>query len=143
MRNLPSMLLTVGCVLTSTIMAPAVGAQTAAAPAQAAQGRGGGAPAVVSPDVSADRRITFRINAPQAQAVRVSGGDIPGLGQNGVMTKGENGVWTFTSAPVPPGAYRYNINVGRRGRDRSAQSDDERVEQQRLEPCAGARIGHL
>ena len=111
MRNLPSMLLTVGCVLTSTIMAPAVGAQTAAAPAQAAQGRGGGAPAVVSPDVSADRRITFRINAPQAQAVRVSGGDIPGLGQNGVMTKGENGVWTFTSAPVPPGAYRYNINV--------------------------------
>jgi enterochelin esterase family protein len=66
---------------------------------------------VVSPEVSADGRITFRINAPQAQAVRVSGGDIPGLGQNGVMTKGENGVWTFTSAAVPPGAYRYNINV--------------------------------
>jgi enterochelin esterase family protein len=66
---------------------------------------------VVSPEVSADRQITFRIAAPQAQAVRVSGGDIPGLGQNGVMTKGENGVWTFTSAPVPPGAYRYNINV--------------------------------
>ena len=43
--------------------------------------------------------------------MRVSGSDIPGLGQNGVMTKGENGVWTFTSAPVPPGAYRYNINV--------------------------------
>ena len=75
------------------------------------KGRGGAAPAVVSPEVSADRRITFRINAPQAQAVRVSGGDIPGLGQTGVMTKGENGVWTFTSAPVPPGAYRYNFNV--------------------------------
>ena len=28
------------------------------------------------------------------------------------MTKAENGVWSFTSAPVPPGAYRYNINVG-------------------------------
>jgi enterochelin esterase family protein len=27
------------------------------------------------------------------------------------MTKGENGVWTFTSAPLPPGAYRYNFNV--------------------------------
>src|SRR5688572_25398753 len=27
------------------------------------------------------------------------------------MTRGENGVWTFTSQPVPPGAYRYNINV--------------------------------
>jgi enterochelin esterase family protein len=66
---------------------------------------------VVSPEVSTDRRITFRISAPQAQAVRVSAGDIPGLGQNGVMTKGENGVWTFTSEAVPAGAYRYNINV--------------------------------
>ena len=65
----------------------------------------------MSPEVSADRRITFRINAPQARTVRVSGSDIPGLGQNGVMTKAENGIWTFTSAPVPPGAYRYNINV--------------------------------
>ena len=68
-------------------------------------------PAIVSPEVSADRRITFRINAPQAQQVRVSAGDIPGLGQNGGMTRGENGVWTFTSAAVPPGAYRYNMNV--------------------------------
>lgn len=66
---------------------------------------------MVSPEVSADRRITFRITAPQAKAVRVSGSDIPGLGQNGVMTKAESGVWTFTSAQVPPGAYRYNINV--------------------------------
>ena len=70
-------------------------------------------PAIVSPEVSADRRITFRINAPQAKAVRISGGDIPGLGQNGALTRGENGVSTFTSAAVPPGAYRYNINVDR------------------------------
>ena len=92
---------------------PNPAAPSATAPPQPAQGRGrgGGGPVVVSPEVSADGRITFRINAPQAQAVRVSGGDIPGLGQNGVMTKGENGVWTFTSAAVPPGAYRYNINV--------------------------------
>ena len=27
------------------------------------------------------------------------------------MTKGENGVWTFTTAALPPGAYRYNFNV--------------------------------
>jgi enterochelin esterase-like enzyme len=99
-------------LLVSTFTAPAVAGQTAPAPTQGqGRGRGGAAPAVVSPEVSADRRITFRINAPQAQAVRVSGSDIPGLGQNGVMTKGESGVWTFTSAPVPPGAYRYNINV--------------------------------
>jgi enterochelin esterase-like enzyme len=100
-------------VLVGAVIAPAVARQNAPAPApQAAQGRGrGGAPPVVSPEVSSDRRITFRITAPQAQAVRVSGSDIPGLGQNGVMAKGENGVWTFTSDAVPPGAYRYNINV--------------------------------
>ena len=98
-------------VLGSTFTAPAVARQNAPAAPPAAQGRGQGAAPVVSPDVSTDRRITFRINAPQAQAVRVSGGDIPGLGQNGVMTRGENGVWTFTTQPVPPGAYRYNINV--------------------------------
>ncbi|HET7697459.1 MAG TPA: alpha/beta hydrolase-fold protein [Vicinamibacterales bacterium] len=90
--------------------APATGQPPAPQPGQG-RGRGAGAPQVVSPDVSADRRITFRIHAPQAQAVRVSAGDIPGLGQTGVMTKGDNAVWTFTSAPVPAGAYRYNINV--------------------------------
>lgn len=90
---------------------PATPAAVAPPPPAQGRGRGAGAPVLVSPEVSTDRRITFRISAPQAQAVRVSGGDLPGLGQNGVMTKGENGVWTFTSAPVPPGAYRYNINV--------------------------------
>ena len=92
--------------LLATFAAPVAARQ----PAQG-RGRGAGAPTVVSPEVSADRRITFRINAPQAQAVRVSAGDIPGLGQTGVMTKGDTGIWTFTSEPLPPGAYRYNINV--------------------------------
>jgi enterochelin esterase family protein len=113
MRKSHSGLLVAMCVLASAFTTPAAVDQSATAPTQPGrgQGRGGGAPPVVSPEVSADRRITFRITAPQAQAVRVSGSDIPGLGQNGVMTKGESGVWTFTSAPVPPGAYRYNINV--------------------------------
>jgi len=113
MRKSQSGLLVAVCVLASAFATPDSVGQAATAPTQPGrgQGRGGGAPPVVSPEVSADRRITFRINAPQAQAVRVSGSDIPGLGQNGVMTKGESGAWTFTSAPLPPGAYRYNINV--------------------------------
>jgi len=83
-----------------------------AAPAAAPQGRGGvQAPAVVSPEVLPDRRITFRLSAPQAQNVRLNAGDIPGLGQTGVLTKGENGVWSVTVGPVPPGAYRYTFNV--------------------------------
>ena len=81
--------------------------------AQAPAGRGGGAPQiqVTSPEVLADRRITFRILAPQAQAVRLAAGDIQGLGQATQLTKGENGVWEITVGPVDPGSYRYNFNV--------------------------------
>src|SRR5690242_12468139 len=73
--------------------------------------RGPQGPQVVSPEVSADRRVTFRILAPKAEAVRLSGGDIPGNGQGAAMTKGTNGVWEVTLGPIQPGAYRYNFNV--------------------------------
>lgn len=69
-------------------------------------------PQVTSPEVSADRHITFRVLAPQADKVRLSGGDIPGMGPGKDMTKGENGVWEITIGPIDPGAYRYNFNVG-------------------------------
>ena len=49
--------------------------------------------------------------APKADAVRLSGGDIPGNGQGAEMTKGTNGVWEVTLGPIQPGAYRYNFNV--------------------------------
>ena len=70
-------------------------------------------PQVVSPDVMPDRQIVFRILAPQAQAVRLSASDIPGvpLGPGAALTKGENGVWEMKVGPVPPGAYRYTFNV--------------------------------
>jgi len=69
-------------------------------------------PQFVSPEVSPDRKITFRIYAPNAENVRVSAGDIPGSQQASAMTKGANGVWEVTLGPVVPGAYRYNFNVG-------------------------------
>jgi len=83
------------------------------APAQAGRGGRGGTPqpAVISPEVTADRHIIFRINAPQAQAVRMNASDIPNLGQSAALSKGENGVWSTTVGPVDPGAYRYNFNV--------------------------------
>src|SRR4030095_4840792 len=64
-----------------------------------------------SPEVSAEKTITFRIYAPQAQAVRLTASDIPALGQTAVLSKAENGVWSTTVGPVGPGAYRYNFNV--------------------------------
>ena len=78
----------------------------------AAQGRGGPqAPQVTSPEVSADRRISFRIYAPQAREIRLAASDIPGLGQNTRLTKADNGVWELTTPALDAGAYRYNFNV--------------------------------
>lgn len=68
-------------------------------------------PRVVSPQVSEDRKITFRILAPKAETVRLGAGDIQGLGQATALTKGESNVWEITVGPVPAGAYRYNFNV--------------------------------
>jgi enterochelin esterase family protein len=95
------------------LMGAAALAQTAGQPpAQPGRaGRGPQTPAYVSPEVMPDHKIAFRIYAPKAEAVRVVGGDIPGMMQAGSMTKGENGVWELVFGPVDPGAYRYNFNV--------------------------------
>ena len=80
--------------------------------AQPPTGRGGPQlPPVVSPEVGADRRITFRIRAPQAETIRLTAGDIPGVGQTTLLTKGETDVWAVTIGPIEPGAYRYHFNV--------------------------------
>ena len=95
-------------------LTPAGNAQAPAAPAAPAATQAGQPaqpPPVVSQDVAADRHITFRIYAPKAQVVRLSGGDIPGVGQGVQATKAENGVWEATVGPVEPGAYRYSFNV--------------------------------
>jgi enterochelin esterase-like enzyme len=83
----------------------------AQAPPAPQAGRGPQLPPVVSPQLAADRRVTFRIAAPQADAVRLTAGDIPGIGQASQLTKGEDGVWEITVGPIDPGAYRYNFNV--------------------------------
>ncbi len=69
------------------------------------------APQVISPDVSADRRVTFRVHAPQARAVRLTASDIPGGGQGRDLTKGAEDIWELTLGPIDPGAYRYNFNI--------------------------------
>jgi len=83
----------------------------AQAAAEAPRFGGPQGPRVVSPEVSADRKITFRILAPKAQAVRLTSTDIPGNNQGAEMTKGDEGVWEVTLGPVEAGTYRYNFNV--------------------------------
>jgi enterochelin esterase family protein len=72
-------------------------------------------PVVTSPEVAQDRRVTFRILAPKADAVGLVSSDIPNESANPwqprALTKGENGVWELTLGPIPPGTYRYAYNV--------------------------------
>ncbi len=67
-------------------------------------------PQFASPEVAADRRVTFRLHAPKAEAVRLNAGDIPNS-QGATLTKGTNDVWEVTLGPLEPGAYRYTFNV--------------------------------
>jgi enterochelin esterase family protein len=83
----------------------------AAAPPAPAQAPAPRPPEFVSPEVSAEKKVTFRLHAPKAEAVRLSAGDIPGTGMGVALKKADNGVWEATVGPVPPGAYRYTFNV--------------------------------
>jgi enterochelin esterase family protein len=81
----------------------------------------GGAP-IVSPEVKADHTVTFRIQAPAADSVQITGDflptvkmktqfglmDVPGTAN---MTKDEKGIWTFTSQPLGSDLYSYTILV--------------------------------
>jgi hypothetical protein len=54
------------------------------------------------PRIEADNRVTFHFTAPNAQKVQVSIVNVPFD-----MVKGPDGVWTYTSAPQPPGYHNY------------------------------------
>ena len=105
-------------------------------------------PVVVSPDVQSDRRVTFRILAPNAQKVELrTPGDIPGIGGRGgtplQFTKNAEGVWESTTAAIPAGAYRYVVRRRRRRGGRFAQPGDEPDQHHRLQPRGRPRLGRL
>jgi enterochelin esterase family protein len=60
-----------------------------------------------SAEVATDHKVTFRIYAPKASEVSVSGD----FGQGGKMTKDESGVWSITVGPLTPDFYSYTFNV--------------------------------
>jgi enterochelin esterase family protein len=67
-----------------------------------------------------DRRVTFRVCAPDATSVSVTSSDIADVIPMGIgggpaglpMTKDEKGVWSVTTpTPVAPDTYRFNFSV--------------------------------
>ena len=111
------------CLLALAIIAPlaatqAPGGQAPGAPGQAPGGRaqapGGRAgmpaqPRVVSPEIKPDNTVTFRLRAPNATEVTVSG-DWP-EGRNIKMEKDAEGVWSATVGPLTPELWGYNFMV--------------------------------
>jgi enterochelin esterase family protein len=65
-----------------------------------------------SPEVLADGRIAFRIYAPQASEVTITGDWIAqGLGSGGNLTKDDQGVWSIEVGPLPADLYSYAFLV--------------------------------
>ena len=105
-------------------------------------------PQVASPEVHRDGRVSFRILAPKAEAVRLGGTDIPPEGDAAAnpmlalmgrpMTRAEHG---RLGGDGRPGRARRPVHLQHRRRrdDRPAQLIDQRVEHERLEP--GGRAG--
>ena len=67
---------------------------------------------VVSPDVRDDHTITFRLKAPEANQVMLTGGPILlALGMKDAIPfkKDDHGIWTLTVGPVKPNIYVYRF----------------------------------
>src|ERR1044072_4476952 len=63
-----------------------------------------------SPEVAADRRVTFRIYAPKASEVTLTGDWLGGTPAP-KLTKDDTGVWSVTLGPFEPSIYIYSFTV--------------------------------
>jgi enterochelin esterase-like enzyme len=76
--------------------------------AEAALARPARAPGIVSPELQADRHVTFRLRAPLAKEVTVSG---DWGGGPTALTKDTEGIWSVTIGPLAPELYGYGFSV--------------------------------
>jgi len=88
-----------GCIVLGGLiplgcMTPLVWAQTAPA-------------AVRSPEVGPDRSVTFRVRAPQASEVTLTGEFMRG----GKPLQNSGGLWSVTVGPLEPEIYNYNFTI--------------------------------
>src|SRR6266436_2464185 len=67
-----------------------------------------GAPTLRSPDILPDHRVTFRLRAPKATEVRITGDFVRAPE---ALTKDESGVWSITLGPLKPDLYGYRFTV--------------------------------
>jgi enterochelin esterase family protein len=102
--------------LTAVALGFSHAAMAQAPPAAGGQGAGRGPQdTLVSPEVHPDRTVTFRIRAPQASGVKLTGDWLatPDAPTGGIvsMTKDATGVWSVTSAPLEATVHLYSFTV--------------------------------
>lgn len=68
-------------------------------------------PRIVSPEIHPDNTVTFRLIAPKATRVTISGEWMPGFGQSEELVKNDTGLWSITVGPLQPEFYGYTFNV--------------------------------
>jgi len=91
------------------LLCAALGLCSAQNPPAPAAGRGGGrgAPPVQSPEVGADGKVTFRLRAPQATEVLVTG-----VGRQPLpLEKDAQGVWSVTTGVLESDIYDYHFQI--------------------------------
>lgn len=65
---------------------------------------------IISPEIHADNSVTFRLMAPNANQVSVTG-DFLAQKETAKMTNNAGGVWSYTTRPLPSELYTYAFNV--------------------------------
>ena len=107
MRNIALVAISISLGTLLLAQAPSAPAGQAAGPS----GRGGRGRAPAAPPayaVNPDRTVTFRLRAPEATAVTVSGD----FTQTAVpMTKAADGTWSVTTTTLRPAIYEYRFSV--------------------------------
>jgi enterochelin esterase-like enzyme len=69
---------------------------------------------ITSPEVKEDHSVTFRLQAPNAKEVKISGDWMPAEGWtpgSAAMTKDEKGLWSYTTAALTSDLYGYSFSV--------------------------------
>ena len=94
-RNLNAGLLLLAIILFSTIVfAQEIGQQ-----------RG---PQFVSPEVSAENKVTFKVLSKDANSIKINGSWM-GWGETADLKKGADDIWSVTIGPLESTMYHYNF----------------------------------
>jgi len=68
-------------------------------------------PRVVSPEINNNNSVTFRLLAPDAAKVSISGNWMAGFGTQVELAKGDSGIWSVTTDVLPSEFYTYSFYV--------------------------------